>query len=123
MLGDYGFIGLFALVAIGMSILIVAIPVVLKMLKVAPHRPTAVKEDTYECGMKTIGSSWVQFKVSYYFYALLFIALDVLVVFLYPWAVAIKQVSLVGFGSMMFFIVLLFVGLIYAWKKKVLEWK
>ena len=123
MLGDFGYIGLFALVAIGLSILIVGIPIILKYLKVAPHRPTAVKEDTYECGMKTIGPSWIRFHINYYFYALLFVALDVLVVFLYPWAVGIRELSVLGLAGMLVFILLLVVGYIYAWKKKALEWK
>ncbi len=130
MLGNFGLVGLFALVAIAMSVLIVVLPVLLRMIKVAPWRPTQVKDDTYECGMKTIGTSWVRFHINYYFYALLFVALDVLVVFLYPWAVALKNpqtgapiLGPVGFFGMMVFMALLVVGYIYAWKKKALEWK
>jgi NADH-quinone oxidoreductase subunit A len=123
MLGNFGYIGLFALVAIGMAVLIVVLPVLLRYLKVAPYKPTAVKNDTYECGMKTIGPSWIRFHINYYFYALLFVALDVMVVFLYPWAVGLRQLSVLGFAGMIVFILVLVVGYIYAWKKKALEWK
>ena len=70
-----------------------------------------------------MGRSWVQFNFRYYFYALLLIALDVLVIFLYPWAVEIRQLELYGFFVMLVFIIITITGYIYAWKKKVLEWQ
>jgi NADH-quinone oxidoreductase subunit A len=73
--------------------------------------------------MTTIGKTWVQFNFRYYFYALMFIALDVLVVFLYPWAVEIKGLGYFGFIAILIFILIVVVGYTYAWRKRVLEWK
>ena len=122
MLADYGYIALLLLAAITVPALIL---VLARALSVKPKRPDIeeVKTDTYECGMKTIGSSWIQFNFRYYFYALLFVVFDVETVFLYPWAVHFRQLKLFGFVEMLIFILILVVGLVYAWKKKVLEWK
>jgi len=73
--------------------------------------------------METIGKTWVQFNFRYYFYALLFVALDILVVLLYPWAVGLKQLGVVGFTAILIFVAIVIVGYIYAWREKVLEWK
>jgi NADH-quinone oxidoreductase subunit A len=73
--------------------------------------------------MQTIGKAWVQFNFRYYFYALLFVILDVLVVFLYPWAVELRQLGIFGFIGVVVLILFVVVGYIYAWRKKVLEWK
>jgi len=94
-----------------------------KFMQVVPYNPNPVKSSTFECGMETIGEAWVRFNFRYYFYALMFIALDVLVVFLYPWAVELRQLGLFGFIAVLILIFILIVGYIYAWKKKVLEWK
>jgi NADH-quinone oxidoreductase subunit A len=88
-----------------------------------PHNPSAAKRTTYESGNEPVGDSWVQFKVKYYIFALLFVIFDVETVFLYPWAVAYDQLGLFALIEMLIFVALLLVGLIYAWKKKVLEWK
>ena len=88
-----------------------------------PWNPNPIKDSTYECGMETIGKAWVQFNFRYYFYALLFIALDVMVVFLYPWAVELRQLGLFAFIAILVFVLFIVVGYIYAWRKKVLEWK
>ncbi|WP_047150798.1 NADH-quinone oxidoreductase subunit A [Aneurinibacillus tyrosinisolvens] len=87
-----------------------------------PHNPTEEKRKTYESGVEPVGSSWVQFNVKYYIFALLFVVFDVETVFLYPWAVAYDQLGLFALIEMIIFIVLLVIGLAYAWKKKVLEW-
>jgi NADH-quinone oxidoreductase subunit A len=94
-----------------------------KFMQIAPYNPTPVKGSTFECGMETIGKAWVRFNFRYYFYALVFIALDVLVVFLYPWAVDLKGLGLFGLIGVGIFIFIVIIGYIYAWKKKVLEWK
>ena len=94
-----------------------------KFMQIVPYNPSPVKSSTFECGMETIGTAWVRFNFRYYFYALVFIALDVLVVFLYPWAVELRQLGLFGLVVVLVFIFLIVVGYIYAWKKKVLEWK
>ena len=94
-----------------------------KFMQIVPYRPGPVKNSTFECGMETIGKSWVRFNFRYYYYALVFIALDVLVVFIYPWAVELKGLGLFGFVGVLVLIFILFIGYLYAWKKKVLEWK
>ena len=123
MLANYGLIALFLLVAIFFAVTTVLLPVTLRFLKIVPRKPNPIKSSTYECGMETIGRSWVQFNFRYYFYALLFVALDVLVVFLYPWAVDLRQLGSFGFIGVLILIFIVTVGYIYAWRKRVLEWK
>ncbi len=123
MLANYGFIALFLLVAIFFAVTTLLLPITLRFLKIVPRKPNPIKSSTYECGMETIGKSWVQFNFHYYFYALLFVALDVLVVFLYPWAVDIRQLGSFGFIGVIILIFIVSVGYVYAWRKKVLEWK
>ena len=123
MLANYGYIGLFLIVAILFAVSTLLLPVFLRFIHIVPHKPNPVKNSTYECGMETVGTSWVQFNFRYYFYALLFIALDILVVFLYPWAVNLRQIGSFGFIGILIFISIIVVGYIYAWRKKVLEWK
>ncbi len=94
-----------------------------KFMQVVPYNPNPAKSSPFECGMETIGKSWVQFNFRYYFYALVFIALDVLVVFIYPWAVQVRGLGIDGFFAVLIFICIIIIGYLYAWKKKVLEWK
>lgn len=122
MLADYGFIGLFLVLGILFTITMPLIPLILSFFHIVPKKPDAVKKSTYECGMETIGKSWVQFNFRYYFYALLFVALDILTVFLYPWAVNLKQFGGPGLIAVLVFILIVMVGYIYAWKKRLLEW-
>ena len=123
MLADYGFVGLFIIVAVLFSSLMVALPVIFRLLKLVPHNPNAVKNATFECGMETIGKTWVQFNFRYYYFALIFLALDVLAVFLYPWALELRALGGEGFVVMLVFIAFIGVGYLYAWRKRVLEWK
>jgi NADH-quinone oxidoreductase subunit A len=123
LLADYGLIALFLLVAFFFAITTLLLPTTLRFLRIVPKKPNPVKNSTYECGMQTIGKSWVQFNFRYYFYALLFVILDVLVVFLYPWAVELRQLGISGFIGVVILILFVVVGYIYAWRKKVLEWK
>ncbi len=123
MLANYGYIGLFLVVAVAFAAIMVLIPVLLRFIRIVPHKPNPVKNATYECGLETIGKTWIQFNFRYYFYALIFLALDVLVVFLYPWAVYLRQVGGWGLVTMLVFIAIVIVGYIYAWRKGVLEWK
>ena len=76
----------------------------------------------YECGVETEGDAWGQFNVRYYVVALLFVVFDVEVVFLYPWAVAFRQLGLFAFVEAALFLVVLLVGYVYAWRRKALEW-
>lgn len=101
----------------------VVIPLILKFLKIIPGKPNPVKNSIFECGMETIGKTWVQFNFRYYFYALLFLALDVLVVFLYPWAVQLRQLGAFSFYVVLILVFIVLIGYVYAWKKKAMEWK
>lgn len=118
MLKDYGILGIFLLGGFGFALL-----VILTNWLVRPKRPGGEKEKTYECGPDTQGPTWVQFKISYFMYALIFVIFDVETVFLYPWAVAFKSVGLFALIEMIIFIAILAIGLWYAWKKGALEWK
>jgi len=124
LLTNYGYIGLFVLVAIFFTVTTLLLPATLRFFGlIIPHKPNPTKSSTFECGMETIGRSWVQFNFRYYFYALMFIALDILVVFLYPWAVGLKQLGYLGFIIILIFIFIVVIGYVYAWRKKVFEWK
>ena len=123
MLTNYGYIGLFLIAVVLFTLVMVILPIVLRFLKIVPNNPNPIKNSTFECGMETIGKTWVQFNFHYYFYALVFLALDVLVVFLYPWAVSLRQLGVSGFIVVLSAIFIIFIGYIYAWRKKVLEWK
>ena len=123
MLAEYGLIALFLLVAFFFAIITLLIPVILRYLKVVPRKPGPVKSSTYECGMETIGKSWVQFNFRYYIYALMFVIMDVLVVFLYPWAVDLRHLGTFSLVGVLILIFIVIVGYIYAWRRKVLEWK
>ena len=122
MLASYGYIGLFLVVAIIFTVTTLLLPILLRFSHVVPHNPNPVKSSTYECGMETTGKTWVQFNFRYYFYALIFLALDVLAIFLYPWAVGLRQLGSFAFIAMFVFIFIIVIGYVYAWKKKVLEW-
>ncbi len=87
-----------------------------------PRRPNPVKTDTYECGLETVGETWVQFKVQYYLFALVFLIFDVELVFLYPWAVAYNSLPIYAVFEGVLFIVMLAAALVYAWRKGALEW-
>jgi len=123
LLANYGYIGLFLIVAIIFTVTTLLLPIALRFIRIVPHKPNPIKSSTYECGMETIGKAWVQFNFRYYFYALIFLVLDVLVVFLYPWAVGLRQSGSFAFIGMLIFIFIIISGYIYAWRKRVLEWK
>jgi NADH-quinone oxidoreductase subunit A len=123
LLASYGLIGLFIIVAIGFSLMMVVLPIVFRYLKIVPNNPNASKLSTFECGLETIGKTWVQFNFRYYFYALIFLALDVIVIFLYPWAVQLRAIGTFGFWAVLVLVAIVIVGYVYAWKKKALEWK
>lgn len=87
-----------------------------------PYKPTAEKNTTYESGLDPFTDARVQFNVRYYIFALMFVIFDVETVFLYPWAVAYDKLGIFALIEMLIFVVMLIIGLIYAWKKKVLKW-
>ena len=115
---QYLFIGLLTAVAIGLGVA----PLVLARF-VAPRKPGQSKQAPYECGLESQGEPWVQFRVQYYLYALLFVIFDVEVVFIYPWALVWRMLGPVALIEMALFLGILAVGLAYAWKKGVLEWE
>ena len=80
------------------------------------------KGQPYECGIPTVGNTWIQFHVGYYLFALIFLIFDVELVFLYPWAVVVKQIGWVAFADILIFIFILFLGFLYAHKKGALKW-
>ena len=90
---------------------------------ISPRSYNPQKGEAYECGIPTRGKSWMQFKVGYYLFAILFLMFDVETVFLFPWAVVVQDLGLYGLISIVFFLVVLVLGLAYAWKKGALEWK
>jgi len=87
-----------------------------------PNKPNETKFSTYESGIEPFSDSRVQFHVRYYIFALMFVIFDVETVFLYPWAVAYEKLGIFALVEMLIFVVMLVIGLIYAWKKKVLKW-
>lgn len=111
------FIGVFLILAPVFPTLALVIPKIL-----APRKPNAIKQQTYECGIETVGDSWVQFKIQYYVFALVFLIFDVEMVFLFPWAVAFDLLPLFAVLEGVIFILILVSGLIYAWRKGALEW-
>lgn len=90
---------------------------------ISPRSYNPQKGEAYECGIPTQGQSWMQFKVGYYLFAILFLMFDVETVFLFPWAAVVQDLGVYGLVSIFFFIVVLILGLAYAWKKGALEWK
>jgi NADH-quinone oxidoreductase subunit A len=114
---NYVFIGMLLLGAIGFAIA----PLVVVAL-VAPRKRSLAKSDIYECGVRTTGETWIRFKIQYYIYALMFVVFDIETVFLYPWAVSYGGLGVFALIEMVIFLVILAVGLVYAWSKGVLRW-
>ena len=90
---------------------------------IAPRSYNPQKGEAYECGIPTRGKSWMQFKVGYYLFAILFLIFDVKAVFLFSWAVVVQDLGIYGLVSILFFLLILVLGLAYAWRKGALEWK
>ncbi|CAN5500221.1 NADH-quinone oxidoreductase subunit A [soil metagenome] len=84
--------------------------------------PNSRKGEPYECGIPTVGQTWLQFQVGYYLYALLFLIFDVELVFLYPWATVVKEIGWMAFVDIIIFFFILFLGFLYAHKKGALKW-
>jgi len=114
---NYAFIGLLLLVAITFAVA----PLVVVRL-VAPRKRSLAKSDVYECGVRTYGETWVRFRIQYYIYALMFVVFDIETVFLFPWAVSYTGLGTFALVEMVIFLLILMVGLIYAWAKGVLRW-
>lgn len=104
--------GIFLVVAgLGLAILI------------SPSSNNSQKREAYESGIPTRGTSWMQFRVGYYLFAILFLMFDVETVFLFPWATVVRDLGMPGLISILFFLLILVLGLAYAWKKGALKWK
>lgn len=101
--------------------LVVAAMTIAKL--VAPRSFNPQKGEPYECGIPTRGESWVQFRAGYYLFAILFLMFDIETVFLFPWAVVVAEVGVYALVSVGVFLVILVLGLAYAWRKGALEWK
>jgi len=121
---DFLPIGIFLIVGIVFVVLTLLAAVALR-----PHRPTDEKRTTYECGELPAGPAWLQFRVGYYIYALIFLIFEVEGMFIFPWAAQLRAFSrdralaILGLVDMVIFVGVLLVGWAYAWKKGVLEWK
>lgn len=109
---------IFLAIAVGLAVVMVLLPVV-----VAPRKPDNEKLSQYECGFAPFGDARGKFDVRFYLVAILFIIFDLEVAFLFPWAVALKDIGAFGFWSMMLFLGILTIGFIYEWKKGALEWE
>jgi NADH-quinone oxidoreductase subunit A len=117
-LGSFGPVMLFLLVAVVFPL----VPLLLSRF-VAPNAPNPRKLEPYESGMETIGPTHVQFPIRYYLYALIFVIFDVEAIFLFPWAVAYRQVGVFATIEVVLFVVLLLLGFAYAWRKRAFEWQ
>jgi NADH-quinone oxidoreductase subunit A len=111
------FVGLFFVVGLLIPVGAIGIAALL-----GPKKPNPIKQSPYECGIETVGDSWVQFKAQYYIFALVFLVFDVETVFLFPWAVKLGALSLFAAVEGILFILILVAGLVYTWRKGMLEW-
>jgi len=114
---DWLYVGVFVVVGLIMAALPLAI-----VWALAPRVALPQKRMTYESGVVPFGQAWAQFNVRYYVFALVFVIFDVEVIYLYPWAIVLRQFGRFGFMEMLIFLVILMVGLAYAWRKGALEW-
>ena len=117
-LKDYLPIILFLIIALGLSTSFVVINFIL-----APQKPDPEKLSAYECGFEPFDDSRAEFDVRFYLVAILFIIFDLEIAFLFPWAISLGNIGLLGFCSMMIFLFILTVGFIYEWKKGALDWE
>ena len=117
-MNEWIFIGIFLIVATAIP----AAPIILARF-LGPRKPNLQKNSTYECGIETIGETWVQFRAQYYIFALVFVVFDIEAVYLFPWAVAYDKVGLWALVEAVLFLGILTVGLVYAWRKDALRWQ
>ena len=118
MLQQYAGILLFTVMGFGVSIFAFNLSSLLR-----PRNKDPKYDQVYECGMDPVGTPWVSPNIRFYTIALIFVAFDVEILYLFPWAVEFKHLGLAGFAEMMIFIGILFVGLAFAWKKGALKWE
>ena len=116
-LNDYLSIMIFFFIALGLSVGFI----ILNFL-FSPRNPDAEKLSAYECGFEPFSDSRMEFDVRFYLVAILFIIFDLEIAFLFPWAISLGNIGILGFWSMMIFLFVLTVGFIYEWKKGALDW-
>ncbi len=117
-LRDYATILIFLFISIGLGFAFIAVNFLF-----APSNPDPEKLSAYECGFEAFDDARMKFDVRFYLVAILFIIFDLEVAFLFPWAVSLGNIGILGFWSMMFFLFILTVGFIYEWKKGALDWE
>ena len=117
MMPDYALIFAFTLVAVGFAAVSLGASALLR-----PSLPDAVKQSTYECGIESVGTTEVKTNIRFYLFALLFVIFDVEALFVLPWAVTVRELGPVALIEMLVFLVILFLGLVYAWGKGALAW-
>lgn len=121
---NYAYIALFAVVGIAFAVITMWLSWALR----PSYKPVGSKPESYECGEIPFGNAWKQFRVGYYIFALVFVVFDVEAIFIFPWAKELLNLKGMGLGlfaflEMMVFIIILLVGLVYAWRKGVLKWE
>ena len=116
-MSEWIYVALF--IAVG---LIIPIGAIAAGFILGPKKPNPIKEATYECGVEPVGEAWIQFKPQYYIFALVFLVFDVEAVFLFPWAVKLGQLGLYAVVEGIIFVSILIIGLVYTWRKGMLEW-
>ena len=117
-LKDYLSIILFLIIALGLSVAFIVINFIF-----SPKKPDPEKLSAYECGFEPFNDSRMEFDVRFYLVAILFIIFDLEIAFLFPWAISLGNIGILGFCSMMIFLFILTVGFIYEWKKGALDWE
>ena len=117
-LKDYLSIIIFLIIALGLSSAFIVLNFIL-----SPKKPDPEKLSAYECGFEPFDDSRIEFDVRFYLVAILFIIFDLEIAFLFPWAITLGNIGLLGFCSMMIFLFILTVGFIYEWKKGALDWE
>lgn len=121
---QYAVIAIFTGGAVLIPVSMLLISWLASKVRIRPYKPNAVKYELYECGVQPIGPTrWIQFNFRYYMYALLFVVFDVETVFMYPWAIHFNKLGLFAFVEMLIFVLILVIGLAYAWRKRALEWE
>lgn len=114
-----GWLSIVLMIVLG---LLFAVPSVLLSYVLGPKKPTPEKLAPYECGMPPVGEAYERMSVKFYLVAMIFLLFDIEVAFLYPWALAIRELGWAGFVQVVMFMTLLLAGYIYVWRKGALDW-
>ena len=117
-LKDYFSIILFLVISLSLSV-----GFILMNFLLSPNKPDPEKLSAYECGFEPFEDSRMEFDVRFYLVAILFIIFDLEIAFLFPWAISLGNIGIIGFSSMMIFLFILTVGFVYEWKKGALDWE